>query len=31
MDKQGTQYPEINNNGKQYEKECVYIYICIYI
>ena len=23
------QYPVINHNGKEYEKECVYIYICI--
>ena len=25
------QYPVINHNGKEYEKECVYIYINIYI
>lgn len=23
------QYPMINHNGKEYEKECVYICICI--
>ena len=23
------QYPVINDNGKEYEKECIYIYICI--
>ena len=23
------QYPVINHNGKEYEKECIYIYICI--
>ena len=26
-----TQYPVINHNGKEYEKECVNIYIYIYI
>ena len=30
-----TQHPVINHNGKEYEKECVYMYIllhmCIYI
>ena len=26
-----TQYPEINHNGKEYKKGCVYIYIYIYI
>ena len=25
-----TQYPVINHNGKEYEKECEYIYIYIY-
>ena len=27
------QYPVINYNGKEYEKECIYIYIyiCIYV
>ena len=23
------QYPVINNNGKEYEKECTYIYVCV--
>ena len=25
------QYPVINHNGKEYEKEFIYIYICIYM
>ena len=24
-------HPVINHNGKEYEKECVYIYVYIYI
>ena len=24
------QYPVTNHNGKEYEKEYIYIYICIY-
>ena len=24
------QYPVINHNGKEYEKQCVCVYICIY-
>ena len=23
------QYPETNQNGKEYRKECVYIYVCV--
>ena len=23
------QYPEINHNGKEYEKTCIYIYVCV--
>ena len=25
------QYPVINHNGREYEKECIYTYIYIYI
>ena len=24
-----SQYPVINHNGKEYEKECIYIYVCM--
>ena len=25
------QYPVISHNGKEYEKESIYMYICVYI
>ena len=25
-----TQYPGVNHNGKEYEKEYIYMYVCVY-
>ena len=25
------QYPVVNHNGKEYEKECMCVYVCVYI